>query len=208
MSNHLTLIPITGLVLLTLAGCTTAPNGIANNNQVSNSTTNISQTNTARNSGANTPGVHDVSNSTETATFTIPSLKSLNILSDTEASTGWSPMNLQQAKSKIESLLQSGVITNVKMPKEPTGLQFNGNIGPSRLNIVTTTGSQVSIFPAYYLAKGKVDQNGNQLYTTKFVQNVLEVVQNGKVTYLFDNPLYTWLKTDQWKEGFSSSVHQ
>lgn len=58
MNKHLTLIPVTGLVFLTLAGCAATPNSnSAGSNSVTNST-------------ANTSGVNDVSNSTGAANNT------------------------------------------------------------------------------------------------------------------------------------------
>lgn len=58
MNKHLTLIPVTGLVFLTLAGCATTPNSnSAGSNSVTNST-------------ANTSGVNVVSNSTGAANNT------------------------------------------------------------------------------------------------------------------------------------------
>ncbi|RIV19158.1 hypothetical protein D2Q93_13280 [Alicyclobacillaceae bacterium I2511] len=143
-----------------------------------------------------------------TSAFIIPSIKSLTIEADTAAGTVWSPINQQSTNSKVSSLLKNGSVTTVQMPKQPVGLQFNANISPSRLNIVTRTEGQISIYPAFYIVKGIVDQNGNQLYSVKFVPNVIEVNQQGNVTYLSDKPLYIWLNNNQWKEDFSSSVNQ
>lgn len=53
MNKRLALIPITGLVLVTLAGCATTPNGTGADNQVVNSTTNTSQSNTVSNAVGN-----------------------------------------------------------------------------------------------------------------------------------------------------------
>lgn len=58
MNKQLAFIPITGLVLLTVAGCATVPNGNgANNNQVTNSTTSTSDPNTASNPTGSTRNI-------------------------------------------------------------------------------------------------------------------------------------------------------
>lgn len=80
MNRRLAFIPITGLVLLTLAGCGTTPNANGtNNNQVINSTTNTSDANavsistgsthnSVSNTGNTTPG--NTANSTPTDSTT------------------------------------------------------------------------------------------------------------------------------------------
>ncbi|MCF8564561.1 hypothetical protein LLE49_07360 [Alicyclobacillus tolerans] len=226
MKNRLLLSGLAGLTILTVVGCgnTKALTGGNSSSTVPNQTatstvTNTTPTNTARNttkpvsSQVGTESTSTVSVTKPSAkgisAFSIPSIKSLTIQADTAAGTVWSPITQQSTNSKVYSLLKDGsVTTTVQIPKQPVGLRFNANISPSRLSIVTTTGGQISIYPAFYIAKGNVDQNGNQLYTTKFVQNVVEVNQNGEVTYLSDKPLYTWLKNNQWRANFSSSVHQ
>jgi len=60
------------------------------------------------------------------------------------------------------------------------------------------------MYPAYYIAPEKLDQNGNQLYQTKYIQNIVVFNDNGKVTYLKDKQLYDWLKNDQWKTEFTT----
>lgn len=80
MSKRLTLIPITGLVLLTLAGCATTPNGTgANKNRVTNSTTNTSAANVVSNSTLKAPASSDGSTSKPASnTITQPSNHSAN----------------------------------------------------------------------------------------------------------------------------------
>lgn len=138
---------------------------------------------------------------TQTSTVSIPAIKSMTVQDGSRAAKIWSPINLQQSKTTVTSLLNGATQTTVHMPKQSAG-QFNANVAPSTLQIVGANGQQLSIYPAYYIAKGKIDQNGNQTYTTKYIQDTLAVRQNGHVTYVTDGKLYNWLMNAQWKTEF------
>lgn len=102
MNQHLALIPITGLALLTLAGCATTPNGNgANNNLITNST-------------ANTSGANAVSNSTGATSNT--ALNTGNDTNSTQVSVSSTITSKSDYVSKIALIKNKGYSVSRSTP--------------------------------------------------------------------------------------------
>lgn len=184
MKRRVFLRGLAGLVILTLAGC-------------GNATTGGEPTNAPH-------GLYGIPLSEPTHPLSIPKIKLLTIQDDSKAAKIWTPINLQQSKSIIISLLTGATPSIVHMQNLPV-VQFNANVAPSMLRIIGTNGQKLSIYPAYYIAKGGVRQNGNLMYTAKYIQDTIAVRQSGHVIYLKDGKMYNWLKNDRWKANFELS---
>ena len=102
---------------------------------------------------------------------------------------------------QVLSWLKSATTTTMNLPPSTSGLNFQANIGPSRLTITTADKSTIHIYPAY-----TVTAVGNQgKYTVNYEPNVVAYVTGNRTTYLKATGLYAWLKNNQWKSTFTSN---
>jgi hypothetical protein len=143
------------------------------------------------------------------------SIQSVSISDDSPASIGWTPHNQKTILLQVSSWLNKATPYIYKIPQSQGPYVFHANIGPSELHILTSDKHQITIYPAYYIEKmGKTDtaisQDENGVVTTTenpefqvhYVQDVLVFDNGGDRTYLKSEPLYNWLKQDQWKLEF------
>ena len=102
-----------------------------------------------------------------------------------------------------------------KIPQSQGPYVWNAYMGPSVLHLLTSDKHQISIFPANYIIKtGKtntaISEDEHGVVTTtetpefqvQYVQDVLVFDNGGNRTYLKSEPLYNWLKQDQWVPEF------
>ncbi|MFT9078266.1 hypothetical protein [Ethanoligenens sp.] len=108
------------------------------------------------------------------------------------------PINPSVALSKISSWLQNSKPYAGDVPQSTDNLIFNGNIGPSELNIMTAQKTHIELQPAWYVVCASPG------YQVKYVYDVLRVEENGKNTYLTCSPLFDWLKNDKWRTEFKA----
>lgn len=151
----------------------------------------------------------------DTPTFNLPtSIKTVAITDDTPASFWWVPNNQNSVLSQVSSWLNTAIPYAEEIPQSQNVGPSNGYVGPSRLYITTSDKKDISIYPAYYEGdNGKTDNATYEVngvitkteipeYQTQCVQDVL-VFDNGEnITYLKSEPLYNWLKNDEWKSEF------
>jgi hypothetical protein len=132
-------------------------------------------------------------------------IKTVKIQDNSPAAILWSPKNIQLTKSKVFSLLQSAKKTNITIPEQPKVI-FYAYMGPVKLQITENNGGEVNIYPASYLAKWKLDENGNQMYHMVYIDNSITFAKNGSITYYNDPMLYDWLKNNQWQLTFTDII--
>ena len=132
--------------------------------------------------------------------FKLPtSIQLISIGDDSPAGIYWSPYDQKSVISEVISWLEKAKPYTVKVPESEDVGRFNFNIGPSILNI-TTLSHHEFIYPAWYTKRG--GQKNNVYSAVHYVKNVV-VVKNGKeITYLESEPLYNWLKNNEWKKEF------
>lgn len=108
------------------------------------------------------------------------------------------PINPSDALSKISSWLQNSKPYADDVPQSTDNLIFNGNIGPSELNIMTAQKTHMELQPVWYVVCALPG------YQVKYAYDVLRVEENGKNTYLTCSPLFDWLKNDKWHTEFKA----
>ena len=148
--------------------------------------------------------------------FNLPtSIQSISISDDSPAGIGWTPKDQKAVLSQVTSWLNKAAPYTGKIPESQGPYVWYANIGPSELHILTIDKHQITIYPAYYIAKtgktdtavtqdeqGNVTTNENPEYQIQYIQDVLVFDTGGDRTYIKSEPLYNWLKQDQWKLEF------
>ena len=151
--------------------------------------------------------------------FKLPDdITSMNITDDLPCSGIWIPNNQQNVISQVSDWLNKATPYTDKIPQSEGPYAWNANIGPSILYLSTLDNHKVVILPAYYTSKtGEtitatevLNDHGvvttttteNPLYKTQYVQDVLVVDNGGDQTYIKSEPLYKWLKNNEWKTEF------
>lgn len=148
--------------------------------------------------------------------FNLPtSIQSITISDDSLASIGWTPKDQKAVLFKVTSWLNKATPYTGKIPQSQGPYVWHANVGPSELHVLTTDKHQIAIYPAHYIAKtGKfdtatsIDEHGvvtttqNPELKVQYIQEVLLVDNNGERTFIKSEPLYDWLKKDQWKMEF------
>jgi|GEM_PF-5821214 hypothetical protein len=118
----------------------------------------------------------------------------VRLADDTCRSMWWEPKTQITTLYKVTYWLHQAKSYKGKVPLS----QYNGafhkeNIGPSILYISTWDKHKISIQPSFFL-----DSDGN----VRFVTDVLQLNNDGHISYIQSSQLYNWLKNDKWKTQF------
>ncbi|SPF42385.1 BlaR1 peptidase M56 family protein (fragment) [Candidatus Desulfosporosinus infrequens] len=123
----------------------------------------------------------------------------VSISDDLPDGTYWSPNDQRSVISKVLSWLKTAMPYTVKVPESEDVGVFFGKIGPSILDISALSQHEI-IYPAWYT---KRDGQKNDAYSVvHYVQNVVAFENGKEITYLESEPLYNWLKDNEWKKEF------
>lgn len=130
-------------------------------------------------------------------------VQSISISDDSDAGHYWIPTNQKAILSQLVSWLKSAIPYSGKVPKSEN-MVFFANIGPSILHIKSDK-HYIMIYPAWYIKS--VGQKVNAHSMVYYVQGVVafEVVTpktEHQIIFLECQPLYNWLKTNEWKKEF------
>lgn len=139
------------------------------------------------------------SNITRIINFLSTKIQSINISDDLPAGTYWSPNDQKSVLSEVLSWIKTAIPYTVKVPESEDVGVFFAKIGPSILNISALSQHEI-IYPAWYT---KRDGQKNDAYSVvHYVQSVVAFDNGKEITYLELEPLYNWLKKDEWKTEF------
>lgn len=148
--------------------------------------------------------------------FNLPtSIKSIRINDDSAANIWWVPYNQKSVLSHVSLWLDSATPYTGKITQlYEVGIR-NAYVGPARITLATGDNHLIVIYPAYYIEKsgkadtaisknkyGVVTTSENLEFQVQYVKDVLVFNNKGIITYLKSEPLYNWLKQDQWKKEF------
>ena len=141
---------------------------------------------------------------TTTAISSLPApIHSLSIADDSPASIWWNPQDQSNVISQVSAWLQAATPYTGTIPLSAQAMVMD-YLGPSRLYLKTSNNqTTISIYPAYYFTETEDTQDGESLIHVQYVQNVVACNNGQSVAYFQSEPLFNWLKTDQWKNEFN-----
>lgn len=136
--------------------------------------------------------VNKVLSDTKAELQSISTSGSIIIWDDSPMSALWIPNNQESTLSELTTWLNNSNPYSGKIPKSSSTGVSAANIFPSRLCINTSNNHQIIIVPAIYF---KMDQ-------VKYITDVLQLSNDGNITYIKSKELYDWLINDKWQEEF------
>lgn len=148
----------------------------------------------------------------DSPTFNLPtSIKSVFIAEDSSGMTDWVPNNQSSVLAQVSSWLNTATLYTEEIPQSQVIDTRYAYGGPSQLYLTTLDKKYVKIYPAYEVKIGKTDTEINVVngvatkteipeYQYQYFQDVLVFDNEGNITYIKSEPLYNWLKNDQWKQ--------
>ncbi len=106
----------------------------------------------------------------QTALSTLPaSIQSLTIGDDTPGIGLWIPQDQNSVISQISAWLQTATPYTEAIPTSAKVFLMD-YLGPSRLDLKTSNGQNISLYPAYYYTKTPQAQDGSYLVQVNYVQ--------------------------------------
>jgi hypothetical protein len=130
------------------------------------------------------------------------SVETIAASDDSAAAAYWHPKDLQAVRTEIAAWLKAAVPYTEKVQPSADAV-FHANIGPSRLQVTISAKQQLAIYPAWYVQKDEGKTPDDARFVVRFVPDVIAVERGGSIDYYTSQPLYNWLKSDQWQAEFT-----
>lgn len=132
----------------------------------------------------------------------VQSIQSERLVGDGICFGEYSPKNPSKAANQTLEWLKDAQPLSVKISKSHDNYVTSGcGLPYSSLHFQTNNGDQFDLFPAFYIWE-KRSLFGHPTFEMRYVEDVIEVNEDGKPYFFRSKRLYNWLKSDGWKNDF------
>ena len=137
------------------------------------------------------------------------SIQSISISDDSPAGSYWSPNSQNAVLSQVSSWLKTAKQYTATIPaSEAVDDIVHHNIGPAAMHVTGSEQFETLIYPAWYVKiDGQEVDGGSITHNIHYIQDVVVIIEarTNNISYLESEPLYNWLKNEEWKAEFSQN---